>query len=516
METLGPDDPTSVGRFRIRGVLGAGGMGRVLLGVDPSGTPAAIKLVHTELVDDDGFRARFRREVSLAALAPARYTAAFLDADPDAPRPWLATAHLDAPSLHDELAAHGPLPPDRAAALGTGLAEGLAALHAVGLVHRDLKPSNVLLAADGPRLIDFGISRAVDGTRLTASGQVVGTPEYMSPEQVAGAGEIGPASDVFSLGSLLCAVTTGRTPFAAGTPAGTLYRVVYTEPELGAGLGPLTGVVGAFLAKNPADRPSAAIAREWLTAAPATPTLRATAVADPRPTLVAGPRPDSPAPAPGPGPGPAATGRRRRTLLAAAAVVTAALLGSAVTVAVLGPGRDDATGDLTATTGPTSSAPVTAQATPSSTPPATAAATDPGDPAVGASVVDTAADTRFGTDALRFRSPTGNISCLIGSESGGGGDGVRCDVTERTWQVPPAPADCPLAYGTGVALAGSGAATLTCVGDTVADPSLPVLDYGRAIRRGDVVCASREDGVACRNGSTRHGFTVARTSYRLY
>ncbi len=216
----GPDDPTTVGRFRIVGVLGAGAMGRVLLGEGPDGRLAAVKLVHPELVDDGadgadgGFRARFRREVRLAAQAPPGWTAPFLDADPDAPRPWLATAFLDAPSLLEHLTVHGRYSPLDAAGLGAGLAAALSALHSSGLVHRDLKPSNVLLTDGGPRLIDFGISRAVGPT--AAAGPSVGAPEYLSPEQVIGA-EAGPPSDVFSLASVLVFAAQGRTPFAAGS-----------------------------------------------------------------------------------------------------------------------------------------------------------------------------------------------------------------------------------------------------------------------------------------------------------
>lgn len=239
-------------------------MGRVLLGQDPDGRLAAIKLVHTELVDDGdarGFRARFRREVRLAAQAPPGWTTPFLDADPDAPRPWLATAFLDAPSLREQMSAHGLCSPIDAAALGSGLAAALSALHSAGLVHRDLKPSNVLLIDGGPRLIDFGIPRAVDGTALTATGQSVGTPEYMSPEQVIGT-EAGPPSDVFSLGSLLVCAVHGRTPFAAGSPTGALYRIVHDEPDLPPALGPLAPVVRAGLEKDPAARPRAPEVRD--------------------------------------------------------------------------------------------------------------------------------------------------------------------------------------------------------------------------------------------------------------
>lgn len=244
-------------------------MGRVLLGVDDTGRRVALKVVHSELAADPGFRERFRREVAMAASAPAWFTAPVLDADPDAQRPWLATAFVDGPSLQSYVTARGPLEEPGVAALAVRMADGLAALHSAGLVHRDLKPSNVLLADDGPRLIDFGISRAADTTALTQTGHVMGTAEYMSPEQAGGERDIGPAGDMFSLGSLLVFAATGRSPFASDSAAGSLYRITYSEPDLGALSGRVREAVHACLTKEPAGRPTAAQVRGLLRAAEA-------------------------------------------------------------------------------------------------------------------------------------------------------------------------------------------------------------------------------------------------------
>jgi serine/threonine protein kinase len=192
--------------------LGSGGMGRVYLGQSPGGRLVAVKLIRSELAESAQFRQRFAREVAAARTVGAMFTAPVVDADPDAPEPWLVTAYIDGLSLADAVASHGPLPVTSVLYLAAGLAEGLSAIHAAGLVHRDLKPSNVLLAGDGPRIIDFGISRAVDATGLTMSGLVVGSPGFMSPEQAEGR-EVGPASDVFSLGALLAFSATGAGPF---------------------------------------------------------------------------------------------------------------------------------------------------------------------------------------------------------------------------------------------------------------------------------------------------------------
>src|SRR5690349_22193892 len=216
---LRPGDPELIGPYRLRGRLGTGGMGRVYLGLSPGGRAAAIKVIRSELAQDPEFRARFRREVAVARQVSGLYTASVLDADADGPEPWLATAYVPGPSLADAVSQHGPLPAPSVLLLAAGLAEALSAIHSAGVVHRDLKPANVLLADDGPRVIDFGISRAAENhNTLTETGQMIGTPPFMSPEQLTDARSVGPASDVFSLGALIVFAATGRGPFDADSP----------------------------------------------------------------------------------------------------------------------------------------------------------------------------------------------------------------------------------------------------------------------------------------------------------
>ena len=275
MEPLSANDPRSVGEFQLRARLGAGGMGRVFLGYSPAGRAVAVKVVHPELARDAEFRHRFGREVAAARAVGGMYTAPVVAAGLDDDPPWLATAYVPGPSLADVVARHGALPELAVWRLGAGLAEALRAVHACGLVHRDLKPANVLLAADGPHVIDFGISRAFDGTQLTAVGMVVGTPGYMSPEQAEGA-PVGPASDVFSLGCVLAFAASGNAPFGGGSAASVLYRVVTGRPDLTSVPDKLREVISACLAKDPKQRPELAALGAMITrAAPvvtATPT----------------------------------------------------------------------------------------------------------------------------------------------------------------------------------------------------------------------------------------------------
>ncbi|MGX1853745.1 serine/threonine-protein kinase [Streptomyces sp. NPDC055299] len=257
MEPLSPDDPRALGGYRLLGRLGAGGMGRVYLGRSAGGRTVAVKAVHAHFAADDQFRARFRREIESARRVGGDWTAPVLDADPDAAVPWIATGYAAGPSLAQAVAGTGPLAGHTVRALGAGLAEALAAVHALGLVHRDVKPSNVLLTLDGPLLIDFGIARATEGTAsLTSTGVSVGSPGYMAPEQILGNGAAG-AADVFSLGAVLAFAATGLSPFPGDSSAALLYKVVHEEPVLGPQLdGALRESVVACLAKNPADRPA--------------------------------------------------------------------------------------------------------------------------------------------------------------------------------------------------------------------------------------------------------------------
>ena len=257
VEPLADHDPRQVGGFRLQARLGAGGMGRVFLGYSPGGRPVAVKVVHPDLARDPEFMQRFRREVAAAQAVSDAYTAAVVGAGPDDNPPWLATTFVAGPSLADLVTRSGPLPEHAVWRLAGGLAEALQAIHSHGLIHRDLKPGNILVAADGPRVIDFGISRTTEGTVVTATHTTIGTPAYMSPEQAQGH-PVGQASDIFSLGSVLTFAATGAAPFgSSGTEMFAIaYRVVNGEPDLSRVPGSLRPLVGACLAKDPAARPT--------------------------------------------------------------------------------------------------------------------------------------------------------------------------------------------------------------------------------------------------------------------
>jgi phosphate ABC transporter phosphate-binding protein len=254
---LTASDPEWVGRYRLVGRLGAGGMGRVYLARSPGGRSVAVKVIRPELAEDSGFRARFAREVVAARRVNSFFTAGVVDADPEGAEPWLATAYVPGMSLAEAVAEHGPWPPASLAALAAGLGEALEAIHAAEVVHRDLKPPNVLIAADGPRVIDFGISVAAESTALTQTGMAVGTPGYMAPEQLSG-DPVGPAADVFALGGVLVFAATGEGPFGAGTPHAVNFRAVYEAPRMDGLPASLREMVGRCLAKAPGDRPSVA------------------------------------------------------------------------------------------------------------------------------------------------------------------------------------------------------------------------------------------------------------------
>lgn len=259
MEALRPEDPRQLGPYRLRARLGEGGMGEVFLGVSPSGLRAAVKTVRPEFAHDPGFRDRFRREIAAARRVDSAWTAPIAEADPDASPPWFATEFLTGIPLNQAVAAHGPLPERAVRVLAAQLVEALMAIHRAGLVHRDLKPSNVILGRDRPRVIDFGISRAMDFAThaLTSTGGTVGSPGYMSPEQASG-NEVDQRSDVFSLGGVLVYAATGRPPFG-GTPQNAmalLYQIIQGEPNLDAVPAGLRDLVVDCLAKDPANRPT--------------------------------------------------------------------------------------------------------------------------------------------------------------------------------------------------------------------------------------------------------------------
>ncbi|MET8175441.1 serine/threonine-protein kinase [Streptomyces clavifer] len=250
-------DPAEIGGYPLEARLGAGGMGTVFLARTSSGRPVAIKLIHQHFAGDDEFRIRFRQEVAAARRVSGAFTAAVVDAAPEAEQPWMATTYIEGLTLAQRIAANGPLDGAELRRLAIGLAEALRDIHRAGVVHRDLKPSNVVLSPEGPRVIDFGISRAVDQQTLTMTGRVIGTPPFMSPEQLQAPRGVGPRSDVFSLGTLLVYSATGHGPFDADSPYMTAYQVVHEEPSLGAVPAALRAVVESCLDKEPEGRPSA-------------------------------------------------------------------------------------------------------------------------------------------------------------------------------------------------------------------------------------------------------------------
>ncbi|MFD4106371.1 protein kinase [Streptomyces sp. NPDC058650] len=237
-------------------LLGAGGMGEVYLAHSPSGRAVAVKVIREDLAAKPGFRERFAREVQAARQVSGAFTAPVLDADTEGPTPWMATQYVEGPTLADVVNDRGTLPADEVWRLASGLCEALRDIHRAGLVHRDLKPGNILLAEDGPRVIDFGISRVVDATALTQSGQILGTPLFMAPEQFRTPRDAGPAADVFALGSVLVYAATGHGPFDADTPYAIAWNAVHEDPNLTGLPESLRPVVEPCLRKDPAERPA--------------------------------------------------------------------------------------------------------------------------------------------------------------------------------------------------------------------------------------------------------------------
>ncbi|MER5835642.1 serine/threonine-protein kinase, partial [Streptomyces sp. NPDC002130] len=350
-QPLRADDPPVVAGYRLAARLGAGGMGRVYLSHTQGGRPVAIKVVRPELADDPAFRRRFRREVEAARRVRGAYTAELIDADADGTPPWAATLYVPGPSLTDAVARRGPLPVPAVLWLMAGVAEALQAIHTAGIVHRDLKPSNVLLAADGPRVIDFGISLAADFTSHTVTGAAVGTPHFMAPEQ-ASAGEVTAATDVFALGQTAAFAALGRPLYGEGSAVGVLYRIVHDQPDLSLLPEQLRPLFARCLAADPRDRAELAEIVDWCRqrleadagAGPAVwrdvmgtePTVPSSLPTPtrflPEPLVVTQPQP---LPA---GPGERRARRRRSALLTTAAVAAGALVltGLAWTVADAG------------------------------------------------------------------------------------------------------------------------------------------------------------------------------------
>ncbi|GHD28863.1 protein kinase domain-containing protein [Streptomyces galbus] len=349
------DDPKSVGGYRIVGRLGSGGMGVVYRGRARSGREVAVKVVHSQYAEDGVFRIRFRQEIEAVRKVSGAFTAPVVDADPEAARPWMATQYVPGPSLADHIRAHGPLRGTALRRLALGLLEALRDIHRAGVVHRDLKPANVLIADDGPRVIDFGISRAAGNQTLTETGHMIGTPPFMSPEQLTDARSAGPASDVFSLGSLLVYAATGRGPFDADSPYLTAYQVLTAEPDLTGLPEPLRAVLAGCLAKEADDRPAlddlaGRLAEALPTSAPDDDPTVALRRPDPEPTApdpagsraggpvaadaqAESPAPDAHAEPQAPVPAPPRRPRRRARLLALSA--GAAVLATALTAYLL-------------------------------------------------------------------------------------------------------------------------------------------------------------------------------------
>ncbi|MFG2334844.1 serine/threonine-protein kinase [Streptomyces sp. NPDC048604] len=254
---LSPDDPHEIGGYRIQARLGAGGMGVVYLARTPGGRPLAVKAVREDFAADPEFRRRFAQEVASARRIHGLFTAQVVDAGPEDTVPWLATAYVAGPSLQQVVERHGPLPARTVLLLIAGIAEALQVIHAAGVIHRDLKPANVLVAEDGPRVIDFGIARAADATGLTGTGLRIGTAAYMAPEQALGHA-VTPATDVFALGALAAYVAGGRLPFGAGPESAALYRVVHEPADLSGVPAELRELLGRCLDKDPGRRPAPA------------------------------------------------------------------------------------------------------------------------------------------------------------------------------------------------------------------------------------------------------------------
>ena len=369
MQPLTSDDPAAIGGYRLDARLGSGGMGRVYLAFTPAGRPVALKVVRSDLADDRDFRIRFEQEIQAARRVRGLYTAELIDADPAATPPWLVTAYVPGPSLEEVIDRDGPMPEAMVFRLVAGVAEALQAIHAAGVIHRDLKPSNVLLAQDGPRVIDFGIARALAATPMTRTGATMGSPDYLSPEQILNR-PVTPAIDVFALGTLAAFAAVGRLPFGRGHITEVAHRVVQEPPDLAGCPAGLVTLIEACLQKEPQARPAPAQIIEFCVA-------RAALLGDPgppRPARIPVPVTPGGTPAPNAWPddrsatvmlpatarladpgGPRGPGRRRLSLVTALAIVAgttitaAAVLVALAAAGQLGAGRPAASGSAAGT-----------------------------------------------------------------------------------------------------------------------------------------------------------------------
>jgi hypothetical protein len=256
MEPVRRWDPERIGPYAIIGRLGAGAMGQVYLARSTAGRLVAVKTIRVELAEEPGFRARFAYEVAAARRVSGVFTAAVIEADAEADLPWVATAYVPAPALSTLVRKCGPLPVPAVRWLAAGCAEALQSIHGVGLLHRDVKPSNVLVAPDGPLVIDFGVARAAERVQLTVTRGAAGTPAYMAPEQARDARQASPASDVFSLGATLVFAATGHPPYQGETVMDILVRLATEPPDLTGLPAELTGLIEACLERVPRNRPT--------------------------------------------------------------------------------------------------------------------------------------------------------------------------------------------------------------------------------------------------------------------
>ena len=387
-------DPARIGHYRLTARLGSGGMGVVYLGIGWDGSQVAVKVLRSELADDQEFRSRFRREVSALMRVKGVCTVRVIEADTESAQPFMITEYAEGPSLAEYIDSYGLIGPDMLYGLATGLAEALTVIHAAGIVHRDFKPSNVILTDAGPKVIDFGIAQALDATSLTRTGMMVGSAGFMAPEQISG--RPGPPADIFVWGVTVAYAATGQPPFGTGDTHAVLYRVMHGDPDISGVPDPLRSLVAAALTKDPDQRPTARQLLDQLTSISMAPMATSPRIQEsPTQTVLAqtwqqtGPGPSGPRPAgedsrsngslllepaqpPGttpsthPGAADDSPGRfSRRTAAIGTAALAAAAVAAAVVFAIL-PGHAPKEGPAANEGGPGTATPVAPNSLPTS------------------------------------------------------------------------------------------------------------------------------------------------------